>query len=113
LVGTALNDSLPSGLVVATPNGLGGTCSADVTADSGSSNIAIANLNLNASSSCTVVVNVTGTTAGTKNNTTGQVTSTFDDGTGTFRPVTGGSDSAPNSDVAQPFLAQVSHPTHV
>src|SRR5262249_14175052 len=113
LVGTALNDSLPSGLVVATPNGLGGTCSADVTADSGSSNIAIANLNLNASSSCTVVVNVTGTTAGTKNNATGQVTSTFDDGTGTFRPVTGGTASASIAVVAPPSIAKAFNPSAI
>jgi uncharacterized repeat protein (TIGR01451 family) len=113
LVGTTLNDNLPSGLVVANPPNVGGTCSADVVASSGSGSIAIANLNLNASASCTVAVDVTGTTGGTKNNTTGQVSSTFDDGTATFRPVTGGTASASVVVIAPPSIAKAFNPALV
>jgi CSLREA domain-containing protein/uncharacterized repeat protein (TIGR01451 family) len=113
LVGIALNDTLPSGLVVANPNGLGGTCSADVTANPGSNSIAVVNLVVAGAASCTVVVNVTGISGGTKNNTTGNVTATFDDGSGTFLPVTGGTASAPVVVVAPPSIAKSFNPTAI
>ncbi len=69
----AFTDNLPAGLVVATPNGLTGTClnapqNGNVTATAGSGTISLANMTLNGNSSCTLAVNVTGTTAGTKSN---------------------------------------------
>jgi uncharacterized repeat protein (TIGR01451 family) len=116
LVNTSVSDNLPSGLVVANPNGLGGTClagafGADVVANSGTGSIVITSLTLPGSSSCTVLLNVTGTTAGTKNNTTGQVSATFDDGTGTFLPLTGGTASASIVVVAPPSITKAFNPT--
>ena len=75
LTGVAFTDNLPGGLVVATPNGVGGTCTGTVTAVAGSSSISLSGQSLAPNSSCTVIVNVTGTTAGDKSNSV-QVTST-------------------------------------
>jgi uncharacterized repeat protein (TIGR01451 family) len=76
LTGVAFTDTLPSGLVVATPNGLSGGCgSGTITATAGTGSISLSGATLTAGSSCTFTVNVTGTTAGTKNNSV-QVTST-------------------------------------
>ncbi len=79
-----LTDTLPSGLVVASPNGMLGTCltldGALVIADPGSASISITSVNLLPSSSCAVTVNVTGTTAGSKNDSTGNITATFSNG---------------------------------
>ncbi|HEX3155455.1 MAG TPA: hypothetical protein VHV32_12560, partial [Candidatus Angelobacter sp.] len=68
LSGVAFTDSLPAGLVVATPNALNNTCNGTVTATAGSGSISLTAGTIAASASCTVVVNVTGTTAGVKNN---------------------------------------------
>ena len=58
-----------SGLVVATPNGLVNNCTGStVTAVAGSTSISMSGLSLAAGASCTLTVNVTGTTAGLKNN---------------------------------------------
>lgn len=76
----AFTDSLPSGLVVSTPNGLSGSCGGGtIGATAGGGSITLAGATITASSQCTFAVNVTGTTAGTKVNST-QVTS--DQGTG-------------------------------
>jgi hypothetical protein len=84
LTGIAFSDSLPAGLVVATPNGLAGNCltvagavtnAASVTAVAGSSSVSMSTLGLTSGGSCTFTVNVTGSTTGAKNNTTGNVTS--------------------------------------
>lgn len=69
----SFTDTLPAGLVVATPNGLTGTClnnpqNAVVTATAGSGTISLSGMYLGASSSCTLSVNVTGTTEGSKTN---------------------------------------------
>lgn len=79
--GVAFTDSLPAGLVVATPNGLSGVCGGMVTAAPGSGSISLTGGTLAAGGSCMIVVDVTGTTSGVKNNTTGNVTST-EGGTG-------------------------------
>jgi mucin-19 len=106
----ALNDTLPGGLVVANPNGVGGTCVTSVTAISGSNSISISPFNLPASSSCTVTVNVTGASAGIKNNTSGNVTATFDDGTGSSIGITGGTASASIAVLAPPAISKAFNP---
>jgi hypothetical protein len=68
LTGVGFTDTLPSGLVVATPNGLDETCGGTIQATSGSSSISIANATLLANSSCSVTIKVVGTSIGTKNN---------------------------------------------
>ncbi|HEV1996486.1 MAG TPA: FG-GAP-like repeat-containing protein [Candidatus Acidoferrum sp.] len=120
LVGIAFNDTLPSGLVVASPNGLPNGCAdpnanvtGDVVANPGSNTISMTALSLNQSVSCSFFINVTGTTGGTKNNTTGNVTATFDDGSGTFLPVTGGTASASVVVVAPPSIAKSFNPTAI
>ncbi|MGH9948455.1 MAG: beta strand repeat-containing protein, partial [Pyrinomonadaceae bacterium] len=66
----AFTDPLPSGLVVATPNGLVNNCGGTVTATVGSGSISLSNGSRAAGANCTITVNVTGTTEGAKNNTT-------------------------------------------
>ncbi|MEQ1597426.1 MAG: hypothetical protein ABL985_20275, partial [Casimicrobium sp.] len=62
-------DGLPSGLVVATPNGLIGSCGGGtITATAGSSFVQLAGASLAGGTSCNFSVNVTGLTAGVKNN---------------------------------------------
>ncbi len=75
LSGVAFTDNLPPGLVVATPPNVGGTCTGTITAVAGASSISLSGQSLPPGASCTVVVNVTGTTAGVKSNSV-QVTST-------------------------------------
>src|SRR5581483_7945274 len=86
LSGVAFTDNLPAGVVVAAiPNATGSCGSGTITATAGSGTIGLSGGTLTASpapgSSCTFSVNVTGTTAGSKSNTTGNVTST-EGGTG-------------------------------
>ncbi len=76
LTGIGFNDSFPANLVVATPNGLSGSCGGGtITATAGSGTVSLSGASLAAGASCTFSVNVTGP-AGTYNNTTGPVTST-------------------------------------
>jgi len=80
LSGVAFTDSLPSGLVVSTPNGLSGSCGTVVAvAHSGSLNLS--GLSLAASGTCTFSVNITGAAPGLQHNTTGAITS-VEGGTG-------------------------------
>ena len=65
---------------MATPNALNNTCGGTATAVAGSGSVSLSGGTLAASASCTVSVNVQGTTAGVKNNSV-QVTST-EGGTG-------------------------------
>jgi len=76
LSGIGFTDTLPSGLIVATPNGLsGGVCGGTVTATAGSNSISLSGATLSAATTCTFTVHVTGTVAGIQNNTTSVVTS--------------------------------------
>ncbi len=72
LTGVGFSDALPAGLVVATPNGLTGSCGGGViTAIAASGSISLVGATLPGGGSCTFAVNVTATTSGTKVNTTG------------------------------------------
>jgi fimbrial isopeptide formation D2 family protein len=104
--GVAFTDTLPAGLVISTPNGLTGTCGAGtITATAGTNVISLSAGTIAANSSCTFSVNVTGTTAGTKNNTTGNVSST--------EGGTGGTASASVNVVAPPSIAKVFNPSSI
>ena len=96
--GVAFTDNLPAGLVVATPNGLTSTCSGTATAVAGSSSVSLSGATLAPAASCTISVNVTGTTAGVKNNSV-QVTST--------NAGTGNTSNASITVVAPPTIAKV------
>ncbi len=67
LTGVSFTDSLPGGLVVATPAGASNTCGT-LTASAGSSTVSLSNASIPAGSSCTVTLNVLGTTTGVKSN---------------------------------------------
>jgi uncharacterized repeat protein (TIGR01451 family) len=100
LTGVAFTDSLPSGLLVATPNGLTGSCGGGtITATEGSGTITLSGAVLAGGASCTFAVNVTGLAAGTLSNTTGAVSST-DGGTGTT------SNTATLNVVAPPIISK-------
>ena len=99
LTGIGFSDTLPAGLVVSTPSGLTGSCGAGtVTATQATNVISLSGATLAQSTSCTFSVNVTGTSAGTKNNTTGNVTST--------EGGAGGTASASINVVAPPSIAK-------
>ncbi len=75
LNGVAFTDNLPAGLVVATPSNLNNTCGGTATAAAGSGSVSLSGASLAPGASCTVSLNVTGTTPGVKNNSV-QVSST-------------------------------------
>jgi len=106
LSGVGFTDALPPGLTVSTPNGLAGTCGAGtITATPGTGAIGLTGATLAASGSCTFAVNVTGITAGTQNNTTGNVTST--------EGGAGGTASASIFVLAPPSIVKTFNPTAI
>jgi CSLREA domain-containing protein len=71
LTGAAFTDTLPSGLVVASPNGLTGSCGGGaITAVAGSGTVGLTGSTIPAGGSCSFAVNVTATSAGVKHNST-------------------------------------------
>ena len=112
LVNVSLNDTLPAGLIVSNPNGLTGSCMtlSIITANVGSGSIGMTDLSLPPAGSCSFSVNVTGTTAGTKNNATDNINATFDDGSGTYFPIAGGTASASIFVVAPPTISDAFAP---
>jgi trimeric autotransporter adhesin len=106
LTGVAFSDTLPTGMIVSTPNGLTGACgSGTITATAGSGGISLTGTSLAAGGSCTFSVNVTGRAAGQQNNTTGNVTST--------EGGTGGTASALLVVVAPPSIAKAFNPVTI
>src|SRR5262249_39066386 len=76
LNGVAFTDTLPSGLVNATPSNVSTTCTnGTATAADGGSTVSLSGADVAPNSSCTVTVTVQGTTGGDKNNSV-QATST-------------------------------------
>jgi hypothetical protein len=76
LSNVGFTDTFPAGVVVGTPNGLTGSCGGGtITATAGSGSVVLAGATLAASGTCTFAINVTGTTAGSKVNTTTTVSS--------------------------------------
>ena len=72
----AITDPLPPGLAIAIVNGLSSTCGGTVTAAAGSTSVALTGGSIAATSSCTITVNVRGTSTGVITNITGNVSST-------------------------------------
>jgi len=76
LNGVAFTDTFPAGLVVATPNGVTGSCGGGlITATAGSGSISLTGATLAPGASCTLSVNVTATSNGVLINITGNVIS--------------------------------------
>jgi hypothetical protein len=106
LTGVAFTDTLPAGLVVSTPNGLTGSCGGGtITATQGTGVVSLSGGTLAASGSCTFSVNVTGTAAGSKTNTTSNVTST--------EGGTGGAASATINVEGPPSIAKAFNPSTI
>jgi arabinogalactan endo-1,4-beta-galactosidase len=77
LTGIGFTDTLPAGLLVATPNGLTGSCGGGtITATAGSSSVSLAAGMLASAATCSFTLNVLATATGAQNNTTSAVTST-------------------------------------
>ena len=76
LTGVALENTLPAGLVVASPNGSSGSCGAGtITAGPGSQSVTLAGGTIPVGSTCSFSVQVTGSAPGSVTNTTGAVQS--------------------------------------
>ncbi|MDX1406993.1 MAG: DUF11 domain-containing protein, partial [Saprospiraceae bacterium] len=82
LTGVGFSDTLPTGLLIATPNGLTQSCTtgtftgATVTATAGTSSLDVSGGTLSANASCTLSVDVEGVVAGSYTNVSNPITST-------------------------------------
>src|SRR5262249_37332133 len=76
LSGVGFTDSLPTGLQVAATPGASTSCGGTFTPAAGDTTLSFSGGSIAPSGTCTVSVNVTGTTVGVKNNTSGNVIST-------------------------------------
>lgn len=75
LNGVGVSDTLPVGLLVATPSVVATDCAVPVSALAGSNLISVAGVTLAPSAACTVTVSVVGVLDGQQNNTTAPITS--------------------------------------
>jgi uncharacterized repeat protein (TIGR01451 family) len=76
LTGVGFTDTLPAGLVVATPNNVTGSCGGGaITAASGTNTVMLSGATLPLNGACTFSVDVNAASTGTLTNTTGNVTS--------------------------------------
>jgi hypothetical protein len=90
-------DFLPSGLQIATPNGVTGTCvddGAQIRADAGSGSLRLLSVDLAGADSCSFSVNVTVAGPSVLANTTAQIAGSFDNGAGVFDTVDGSAATA-------------------
>jgi len=71
----AFTDTLPAGMTIASPAQATATCVATVSAPDGGNTISFSSDGLGGSSGCTITVDVTGSTAGTYTNVSGDLTS--------------------------------------
>src|SRR5262249_3602186 len=76
LNGVSFTDSLPAGLVVANTPNASTSCGGTFSPAAGDTALSLSGGSIGSSGTCRVMVDVTGTTAGQKNNTSGNVTST-------------------------------------
>lgn len=106
LTNVAFSDTLTN-MTVASPNGLGGTCTGTRTAVAGSGSISLTGGSLAANGSCTMTVNVTSSTGGVHPNTTTGVSSTQTGAAG--NP----SNTALLTVIASPVLTKSFSPTSV
>ena len=97
LTNVGFTDTLPAGLLVASPSGANTACGTSLTATAGGTGISLSGLSLAAGASCAFSVNVSATAGGSYTVTTGAVTS--DQGTG-------GSATA-NLSVPQPTITNI------
>jgi hypothetical protein len=75
LTGAGFTDSLPTGVMVSTPNGLAGSCGGGtIAATAGGSSVSLIGAMLAPGASCTFSIDVTSSKAGNYVNTTGAVT---------------------------------------
>jgi hypothetical protein len=105
---SGFTDPLPTGLTVANPNGVTGSCvssaGGDLTATPGTGTIALSNTLLTANTSCTVSVDVVGTASGVPHNVTDPVTGSYDDGSGEPTSISGNRASADLTVIGPPTL---------
>jgi hypothetical protein len=79
LTNISFTDTLPAGLLIATPNNLGGSCGGVITATAATNLVSITGLTLAGGATCGFGVDVIGVAPGTQANTTGAITSTESD----------------------------------
>ncbi|MDJ0837801.1 MAG: DUF11 domain-containing protein [Acidobacteriota bacterium] len=80
--GAAFTDTLPSGLLIASPSNASSDCGGTLTATAGTDTIDLSGGSIAAMSSCTISVDVTGSTFGDYNNTSGDLTTSLNTSTG-------------------------------